>query len=44
MEISTYLHIKLQPPIWNGPDVGPFQMPPKKAIQYATHVKAWGMN
>ena len=24
MEIFAYLHIKLQPSVWNGPDVGPF--------------------
>ena len=36
MEIFTYLHIELQPPIWNGPDVGPFQIPfnPNQLINY----------
>ena len=28
---DIHIPIKLQPPIWNGPDVGTFQMPPKSS-------------
>ena len=35
MEIFAYLHIKLQPSIRNGPDMGPFQIPlnPRQSIR-----------
>ena len=29
MEVNEYVHFKLQHPIWNGPDVGPFQIASK---------------
>ena len=34
MEVNKHLHIKLQHPIWNGPDVGPFHMPQNPSYLY----------
>ena len=34
METFTYLRFKLQPSIWNGPDVRLFQIPSTQVIIY----------